>query len=50
MKKAVIGVVFQEKITIFLYSTVLVLVIYLKIFIKFIKILISLQTYIEFNI
>ena len=50
MKKAVIGVVFQEIIKIFLYLTVLVLVIPLKIFIKFIKILILLQIYIEFNI
>ena len=50
MKKVVIGVVFQEKITTFLYLTVLVLVISLKIFIKFIKILILLQTYIGFKI
>ena len=50
MKKVVIGVVFQEKITIFLYSTVLVLVISQKIFIKFMKILILLQTYIGFKI
>ena len=50
MKKAVIGVVFQEKITTFLYSTVLELDIYLKIFMTYIKILILLQTYIGFNI
>ena len=50
MKKVVIGVVFQEKITIFLYLTVLELVIYLKIFMTYIKILILLQIYIEFNI
>ena len=50
MKKAVIGVVFQEKIAIFSYLTHLVLVISQKIFIKFIKILILLQTYIEFKI
>ena len=50
MKKVVIGYPFQEKITTFLYLTALELVIYLKIFIKFIKILISLQTYIEFKI
>ena len=50
MKKAVIGVVFQEKITTFLYLIVLESVIYLKIFMKYIKILILLQTYIEFNI
>ena len=50
MKKAVIGVVFQEKITIFLYLTVLELVISLKIFMTYIKILILLQTYIGFNI
>ena len=50
MKKAVIGYPFQEKITTFLYSTALELVIYLKIFTTFIKILILLQTYIEFNI
>ena len=50
MKKAVIGVVFQEKITIFLYLTVLELVISLKIFMIYIKILILLQTYIGFNI
>ena len=50
MKKAVIGYLFQEKITTFLYLTVLELVIYLKIFMKYIKILILLQTYLEFNI
>ena len=50
MKKAVISVVFQEKITTFLYLIVLVLVIYLKIFMTYIKILILLQTYIEFNV
>ena len=51
MKKAVIGVVIQEKITTsFLYLTALELVISQKIFIKFIKTLILLQTYIEFNI
>ena len=50
MKKAVIGVVFQEKITAFLYLTALESVIYLKIFMKYIKILILLQIYIEFNI
>ena len=50
MKKAVIGVVFQEIIKTFLYLIVLVLVIYLKIFMTYIKILILLQTYIGFNI
>ena len=50
MKKVVIGVVFQELIKIFLYLTALELVIYLTIFIKFIKILILLRTYIEFKI
>ena len=50
MKKAVIGVVFQEKITTFLYLTHLESVIYLKIFTKFIKNLILLQIYIEFKI
>ena len=50
MKKVVIGVVFQEKVTTFLYLIVLESVIYLKIFMKYIKILILLQTYIEFNI
>ena len=49
-EKGHIGYLFQEKITIFLYLTVLELVIYLKIFITYIKILILLQTYIEFNI
>ena len=50
MKKVVIGVVFQEKITTFLYLTHSELVTYLKIFITFIKNLILLQTYIEFKI
>ena len=50
MKKVVIGYLFQEKITIFLYLTALELVISLKIFMKYIKILILLQTYIGFNI
>ena len=50
MKKEVIGVAFQEKITTFLYLTVLELDIYLKTFMKYIKILILLQTYIGFNI
>ena len=40
----------SRKITTFLYLTVLELVISLKIFTKYIKILILLQTYIEFNI
>ena len=50
MKKVVIGVVFQEKITISLYLTHLELEISLKILMKYIKNLILLQTYIEFNI
>ena len=50
MKKAVIGYHFQEVIKIFLYLTHLELDTYLKIFIKFIKILILLQTYIGFKI
>ena len=50
MKKAVIGYPFQEKITTFLYLTHLVLVISQKIFMKYIKILILLRTYIEFKI
>ena len=50
MKKVVIGVVFQEKITTFLYLTVLVLVISLKIFMTYIKTLMLLQTYIGFKI
>ena len=50
MKKAVIDVVFQEIIKTFLYLTVLELDIYLKTFMKYIRILILLQTYIEFNI
>ena len=40
----------SRKITIFLYSKALELDTYLKIFMTFIKILILLQTYIEFNI
>ena len=50
MKKVVIGYLFQEKIKIFLYLIHLELVIYLKIFVKYIKNLILLQTYIEFII
>ena len=50
MKKAVIGYLFQELIKIFLYLTHSELDTYLKIFIKFIKILILLQTYIGFKI
>ena len=50
MKKVVIGKLFQEKITKFSYLTHLVLVISQKIFIKYIKILILSQTYIEFKI
>ena len=50
MKKAVIGYLFQEKITTFSYLTVLQSLIYLIIFMKYIKNLILLQTYIEFNI
>ena len=50
MKKAVIGYLFQEKITTFLYFNHLELVISQKIFMKYIKILILLQIYIEFNI
>ena len=50
MKKAVIGVVFQELIKIFLYLTHLVLAISQKIFITYMKILILLQTYIGFKI
>ena len=50
MKKAVIGYLFQEKITTFLYLTVLELVIYLKIFMTYIKILILLQKYTGFNV
>ena len=46
MKKAVIGYLFREIITIFLYLTVLELVISQKIFMTYIKILILLQTYI----
>ena len=50
MKKAVIGYLFQEKITTFLYLIHLELVIFLKIYMKYTKILILLQTCIEFNI
>ena len=50
IKLGVIGVVFQEQITTFLSLTVLELAISLKIFMKYIKILILLQTYIEFKI
>ena len=50
MKKEVIGYLFQEIIKTFLYLIHLESVISLKIFIIFIKILISLQTYIEFKI
>ena len=50
MKSGAIGYLFEEKITTILYLTVLELVIYLKIFIKYIKILILLQTYIEYKI
>ena len=50
MKEGVIGYPFQEKITTFLYLIHLELVIYLKIFMKYIKNLILLQTYIEINI
>ena len=50
MKKAVIGYPFQEIIKIFLYLTVLELVISQKIFMTYIKNLILLQTYIEFKI
>ena len=50
MKRVAIGCLFQEKIKTFLYLTLLELVIYLKIYMKYIKILILLQTYIEFNI
>ena len=50
MKKAVIGYLFQEKITTFLYLTVLELVIYQKIFMKDIKILILLQIHINSNL
>ena len=50
MKKAAIGYLFQEKITIFLYLIHLELVISLKISMKYIKILILLQTCIEFII
>ena len=49
IKQAVIGYLFREIITTFLYLIHLGLVIYLKIFIIYIKILILLQTYIEFN-
>ena len=50
MNQDLIGLLFQELIITFTYLTHLELVIYLKIFMTFIKILISLQTYIEFNI
>ena len=50
IKAVVTGVVFQEKLTTFLYLIHLELVIYLKIFMTFIKNLILLQTYIEFKI
>ena len=50
MKKVVIGLLLQEIITTFSYLTHLELDTYLKIFMTFIKSLISLQTYIEFNI
>ena len=50
MKKVVIGYLFQEITTTFSYLTHLELVISLKIFMTFIKILISLQTYIGFKI
>ena len=50
MKKAVIGYLFRELIKIFLYLTALELDTYLKIFMKYIKILILSQTYIGFKI
>ena len=50
MKKVVIGLLLQEIIITSTYSTHLELDIYLKIFMTYIKSLISLQTYIEFNI
>ena len=50
MKKVAIGYLFQEIIKIFLYLIHLELAIYLKIFMKYIKILILLQTYTGFNI
>ena len=50
MKKVVIGYHFQEIITTFSYLIHLELVIYLKIFMTFIKNLILSQTYIEFKI
>ena len=50
MNQDLIGLLFQEKITTFIYLTHSELVISQKIFTTFIKILISLQTYIEFNI
>ena len=49
MKKVVIGLLFQEKITIFIYLIVLESVISQKIFMTYIKNLISLQTYIGFK-
>ena len=50
MNQDLIGLLFQEKIITFIYLTHLELDIYLKLFMIFIKILISLQTYIEFKI
>ena len=50
MKKVLIGYLFQEIIITFSYLTHLELVIYLKIFMTFIKILILSQTYIESKI
>ena len=50
MKKVVIGYHFQEIIITSTYLIHLELVIYLRIFMTYIKILILLQTYIEFNI
>ena len=50
MKKVVIGYHFQEKIITSTYLIHLELVISQKIFMKYIKILILLQTYIGFNI
>ena len=45
-----IGLLFQEQIILYLYLTALELDIFQKIFIIFIRILILLQTYIEYNI
>ena len=50
MNQDLIGLLFQEKIITSTYLTHLELVIFQKIFMTFIKILILLQTYIEFNI